>query len=184
MRNPESDEAVLSGCHSSALEAASSLELAYEFGTGDERSYGWTSSAGELAMSSRLQSGPYGMDTKSGTTVQAILCTNDRRRLQSFYSELFGAEEVSRVPEKGRVFSVSLRLGDSELGIVVYRKGAAIAPARIILAVFVENVDELLPRVEPAGGRVLGPANDMPWGHRVAHVTDPDGNPVNLTQRL
>jgi uncharacterized glyoxalase superfamily protein PhnB len=31
---------------------------------------------------------------------------------------------------------------------------------------------------------VRGKAEDMPWGHRVAHVADPDGNPINLTQQL
>ena len=28
---------------------------------------------------------------------------------------------------------------------------------------------------------MLGPPNDMPWGQRVAHIQDPDGNTVNLT---
>ena len=32
--------------------------------------------------------------------------------------------------------------------------------------------------------RVLGPPNDMPWGQRVAHILDPDGNTVNLTEPL
>ena len=36
--------------------------------------------------------------------------------------------------------------------------------------------------MEPAGGLVLGPPNDMPWGQRVAHIHDPDGNTINLTQ--
>jgi predicted enzyme related to lactoylglutathione lyase len=31
---------------------------------------------------------------------------------------------------------------------------------------------------------VLGPPNDMPWGQRVAHVHDPDGNMVNLVQQV
>jgi len=31
---------------------------------------------------------------------------------------------------------------------------------------------------------VLGPPNDMPWGQRVAHILDPDGNTVNLTEPL
>lgn len=35
-----------------------------------------------------------------------------------------------------------------------------------------------------AGGEVGGSAHDMAWGHRVAHVTDPDGSPINLTQQL
>ncbi len=57
-------------------------------------------------------------------------------------------------------------------------------PGRVAVADFVENVDDLLPRVKPAGGKVHRTAKDMPWGHRVAHITDPDGNPINLTQQL
>lgn len=48
----------------------------------------------------------------------------------------------------------------------------------------VDDVNGLLDRVEPAGGRVLGPSTDVPWGQRVAHVHDVDGNMVNLTQSL
>jgi hypothetical protein len=40
--------------------------------------------------------------------------------------------------------------------------------------------DVLLPRVADLGGRVTGGPTDMPWGHRVAHVRDPDGNALNL----
>ncbi|WP_245160258.1 hypothetical protein [Blastococcus sp. CT_GayMR20] len=36
--------------------------------------------------------------------------------------------------------------------------------------------------IEPA--RHPGPADDMPWGQRVAHIKDPDGNVPNLTQQL
>ncbi len=54
----------------------------------------------------------------------------------------------------------------------------------MLLSVNVENVDALLERVAAAGGKVLGPANDMPWGHRVAHIKDPDGNAVNLTRTI
>ena len=58
------------------------------------------------------------------------------------------------------------------------------APQRMLLSVDVEAVDELLPLVTRYGGRVLGLPNDMPWGQRVAHVQDPDGNAVNLTQSI
>ncbi|MGB8938712.1 MAG: VOC family protein [Streptomyces sp.] len=39
-------------------------------------------------------------------------------------------------------------------------------------------------RVAALGGSVLGAPNDMPWGQGVAHIRDPDGNPVNLTQPI
>lgn len=43
------------------------------------------------------------------------------------------------------------------------------------------------PDARPGGGAgrsVRGGPNDMPWGQRVAHIQDPDGNPVNLTQPI
>jgi predicted enzyme related to lactoylglutathione lyase len=123
-------------------------------------------------------------DQSSEFAIQPILCTKDIERLSSFYTKLLGAEEHMRVPGNKGPFLVELRLGGAGLGLVVYKRGADAAAGRITVAVFVENVDDLLPRVEPAGGKVLGPAKDMPWGHRVAHITDPDGNPVNLTQQL
>jgi predicted enzyme related to lactoylglutathione lyase len=52
------------------------------------------------------------------------------------------------------------------------------------VSVTVDKVDALLDRVEPAGGRVRGPPNDMPWGQRVAHIVDPDGNTANLCRPI
>jgi predicted enzyme related to lactoylglutathione lyase len=117
-------------------------------------------------------------------TVRAILVTPDVERLRSFYTELLGATEVIRFPEAGPVFYVGLRLGDSELGLTADEKVETGEPVRILLSIDVPDVDALLPRVEDLGGRAPGPANDMPWGQRVAHITDPDGNAVNLTQDL
>ena len=63
------------------------------------------------------------------------------------------------------------------------------APQRILLNVNVADlgigdVDGLLEHVETLGGRVLGPPSNMPWGQRVAHIQDPDGNTVNLTEPI
>lgn len=56
--------------------------------------------------------------------------------------------------------------------------------SRIQLSIGVDDVDETLGRVEALGGSVRSGPNDMPWGQRVAHIQDPDGNPVNLTQPI
>ncbi len=53
-----------------------------------------------------------------------------------------------------------------------------------LLSIDVPDVDALLPQVERLGGTATSGANDMPWGQRVAHIKDPDGNVVNLTQQL
>ncbi|MCR3749185.1 VOC family protein [Lentzea californiensis] len=115
--------------------------------------------------------------------VQPIIVTPDLDRAQAFYSQVLGAAEVLRYPAEGPVFFKTLKIGDGELGLVVQETDVSL-PARIVLSIDVEDVDAVLPLVEAAGGRVRGPANDMPWGQRVAHVFDPDGNPVNLTQKI
>jgi predicted enzyme related to lactoylglutathione lyase len=117
------------------------------------------------------------------TSVQPILVSRDLERLSGFYRALLGAVEVRRVPAEGPTFFVGLRIGDSELGVVSV-DDAPEGPQRMLLSIDVADVDALLPRVAALGGSVAGPANDMPWGQRVAHVRDPDGNPVNLTQQL
>ena len=116
-------------------------------------------------------------------TVRPFLVSRDLERLAGFYRSLLGAAETERVPSDGPTFFVGLRLGDSEFGVVTNGDAPA-GPQRILLSVDVPDVDALLPRVAELGGQVSGPANDMPWGQRVAHVQDPDGNRVNLTQTI
>jgi len=48
------------------------------------------------------------------------------------------------------------------------------------LFVYVEDVDATIARLRAAGARVVREAADMPWGERVAFVTDPEGNMVSL----
>ena len=117
------------------------------------------------------------------SSVQPILVSRDLERLAGFYRSLLGAVETERVPTDGPTFFVGLRIGDSDLG-VVSDGDAPDGPQRMLLSVDVPDVDALLPRVADLGGHVQGPPNDMPWGQRVAHVQDPDGNTVNLTQQL
>ena len=118
------------------------------------------------------------------TTVRPIIVTADLDRLLAFYTGLLGAKETFRYPDEGPVFSVGLSLGNSELDVVANADVEPGSPGRVLLSIEVSDVDALLERVAGLGGHVRGPANDMPWGQRVAHLTDPDGNVVNLTQTL
>jgi predicted enzyme related to lactoylglutathione lyase len=94
------------------------------------------------------------------------------------------AEERFRYPAEGAAFYVGLRLGDSELGLSADADVRPGGPGRMLLSIEVPDVDPLLPKVGELGGTAPGPANDMPWGQRIAHIKDPDGNVVNLTQQL
>src|SRR4051812_7204858 len=106
------------------------------------------------------------------TTVFPIIATRDLDRLLHFYTDLFGGVEFQRV---GRFF-VGLTIGDGQLGLVAVDDADLDAPQRILINVAVPDVDALLEAVAAAGGKVEGPPNDMPWGQRVAHIQDPDGN--------
>jgi uncharacterized glyoxalase superfamily protein PhnB len=116
--------------------------------------------------------------------VRPIIVTADLDRLLAFYTGLLGAEEVMRFPDDGPVFYVGLRIGDSELGLSSDTGVSPGDPGRMLLSVEVTDVKALLPRVPDLGGTATSGANDMPWGQRVAHIKDPDGNVINLTQEL
>jgi predicted enzyme related to lactoylglutathione lyase len=123
------------------------------------------------------------------TTIQPVIVTPSLPLLLAFYKALFGAVEISRVPDDGPAFYVGLQIGNAELGVVADGDARIDAPQRILLNINVAdlnvgNVDALLEHVEALGGRVLGAPNDMPWGQRVAHIQDPDGNTVNLAQPI
>jgi predicted enzyme related to lactoylglutathione lyase len=115
------------------------------------------------------------------TSIHPIASTPDLPRLRAFYEAVLGATQTLRVPEDGPEFYVEMRIGASTLGLVQEAGTQIGAPVRIILSADVADVDALLPVVVSAGGTVPGQANDMPWGQRVAHVHDPDGNMLNLT---
>jgi predicted enzyme related to lactoylglutathione lyase len=122
-------------------------------------------------------------------TLQPVIVTPSMPLVLAFYKALFGAVEISRVPEDGPAFYVGLQIGNAELGVVADGDARIDTPQRILLNVNVGDldvgdVDGLLEHVEALGGRVLGPPNDMPWGQRVAHIQDPDGNTVNLAQPI
>ncbi len=113
--------------------------------------------------------------------VTPMIITHDLERLARFYAGVAGATETSRTPDDGPTFYLGLRIGDSELGIVADDSVEGAPAGRVLLSVEVPDVDAALSRVASLGGHAPAPANDMPWGQRIAHVTDPDGNAVNLT---
>ncbi len=117
-------------------------------------------------------------------TIRPIIVTSDLERLLGFYTGLLGAREVMRFPEDGPLFYIGLALDDSELGLSSDSGVTPGEPGRMLLSIEVPDVHALLPKVEGLGGTATGGSNDMPWGQRVAHIRDPDGNVVNLTQQL
>ncbi|WEH39219.1 VOC family protein [Streptomyces sp. AM 2-1-1] len=118
------------------------------------------------------------------STIQPVILTANQDGLLGFYTHVFGAEEVFREPAEGPAFYLGLRIGDTVLGLVARTDTGTGAAPRILLDITVDDVEATLGRVTALGGTVRGGPTDMPWGQRVAHILDPDGNPVNLTQPI
>ncbi len=118
------------------------------------------------------------------STIRPIIVTHDIERLAAFYMALLQAEHTMRYPEAGAAFYIGLQVGNSELGLSSAAEVRPGDPGRILLSIDVPDVDAVLPRVTELGGTAESGANDMPWGQRVAHIKDPDGNLINLTQEL
>ena len=113
-----------------------------------------------------------------------VLYAKDVEALAAFYVAL-GFEEHVRMPgPDGSAGFIGLRRDTAELAITTEdspRMLAGVEPGpgpRGELFVYVADVDATVAGLDS----VLREPADMPWGERVAFVTDPEGNIVTLAQ--
>jgi lactoylglutathione lyase len=104
----------------------------------------------------------------------------------SAFYEALGFDRHFQLPAEGEPGYVGLRRDGHELAIVsrdwpsqqyALSVGEGV---RFELFVYVDDVDANVARLRADGSTVLSEPAAMPWGERVAYVTDPDGNPVAL----
>jgi lactoylglutathione lyase len=105
--------------------------------------------------------------------------------------ELLGFERHVQLPPDGEPGYVGLtRDGAGELAVThaqwaADRYGLSLGNGpRFEMYVYVEDLDATLARLIHAHVEVLRDAEDMPWGERIATITDPEGNPVALCQEM
>ncbi|HWM09494.1 MAG TPA: VOC family protein [Solirubrobacteraceae bacterium] len=115
-----------------------------------------------------------------------IVYVRDIPKALEFYGELLGYEEQSRVPAEGDAMFVGLRRDASELGLVhesspqqLINQGIGDGP-RFEMFVYVDNVDDTVGKLREADVSVLREPETMPWGERIAYVSDPEGNPITV----
>jgi len=101
----------------------------------------------------------------------------------AFYEGL-GFTRHFQLPPDGEPAYFGLRRGAAELAIVSMdwpRQHYDLEPGerpRFEMFVYADDVDGTVEMLRARGIRVLREPADMPWGERVAYVTDPEGNPV------
>jgi len=125
------------------------------------------------AMSTTVSYIPEGL-----TAVTPYLIVRDSTAAIDFYKDVFGATEMMRHEEGGTVVHAKLRIGGSavELGEHAERptpEGDDLPPVGMHL--YVEDADAVLAKATAAGGRVLYPIQDQPYGDREVSIVDPFG---------
>ena len=116
-----------------------------------------------------------------------VIYTDDVARLVRFYTAL-GFEKKYQFPPEGDAGYVSLRRGESDLGITTKDSPRELAGIevgtgpRFEMFVYVEDLDACVEALRKDGVRIFAEPREMPWGERLCYVSDPDGNPVALAQ--
>lgn len=116
--------------------------------------------------------------------IMPMLSVADMAASRHFYEAVLGGILVYQFPPEGEPVFLTLKFGESELGLGVLSDkgvhGRPLRPAtghRIQLCINVDDVDAALEAL--AAPVVMAPV-DQPWGERAAYVEDPDGNLVML----
>ena len=105
-----------------------------------------------------------------------IISVRDLPAVRDFYERL-GFAQTYQFPPEGEPGFVTMERGASSIGIGA---GGATDEDRFGYWVYVADVDATVAELRAHGAPVVSEPRDEPWGERVAHVRDPDGNLVYL----
>ncbi len=116
-------------------------------------------------------------------SVTPYLIVKDASGAIEYYKKAFGAKELFRISgPDGKLGHAELKIGDS---IVMLADEApqmgALAPGTIggspvQLMLYVDDVDEVVPRAVAAGAKIVRPVADQFYGDRSGGIEDPFGH--------
>jgi lactoylglutathione lyase len=122
------------------------------------------------------------------TLAYAILFAADLERSIRFYRDVLGiplrfsTESYAEFETEGAKFALYARAHLPEL--IGQEAPADRAPwPQAEIAFFVEDPDAEHDRLRDASVAILAQPTDRPWGERTLHVSDADGNVIELTRR-
>lgn len=121
--------------------------------------------------------------------IEVGLVTADGAPMLSFYCDLLGFEPVAKIPFPGVGVVNRLSRGVSTLRILELEKPPAAAPVRgeftattgiRYLTVWLDDLDTTVSRCREQGHPIVVEPRELRPGVRVAMVTDPDGNTIEM----
>jgi len=135
------------------------------------------------------------VNTKSGVprgyqAVMPYLRVRDAASAIRFYKKVFGAAERYRLKMGGKIGHAELELGGSTIMISdEFPEVNAVGPkalkgTSVGLAVYVDNVDQVVAKAVKAGAKVRRAAADQFYGDRAAQIEDPFGHVWSIQSRI
>jgi PhnB protein len=115
-------------------------------------------------------------------TATPFLVVKDAAEAIDFYTRAFGAKELMRVEDKGRISHAQFRIGNSRFMLADEQPEAGVrgprsyggSPLRIFL--YVANVDNFVGRAVAIGAKLQQPVDDTRYGDRSGCLEDPFGH--------
>jgi PhnB protein len=111
-----------------------------------------------------------------------MLTVKDASSAADFYRRAFGAEEVSRAAAPTGQLVIELVLQGQRFFAVDENPAAfnvspgSLGATTVRLSLVVDDPDALAAQVVAAGGRMIFPVGDQPYGMRQGRVADPEGH--------
>ena len=111
-----------------------------------------------------------------------MLTVRDGRTAVDFYEKAFGAKELSRQTTPTGQLIVELSIGEERFFAVEENRAAfnqspeTLGGTSVRMSLVVADPDALWKRAVAAGGRVIFPIGDQPYGMRQGRIADPSGH--------
>jgi PhnB protein len=114
--------------------------------------------------------------------VTPYLVVKGAARALDFYTQAFGATELMRYEDNGKIGHAEMRIGNGivmladehpERGFTAPKRGAS---SPVSLMMYVQDVDAVIAKAEKAGATVERPVEDQFYGDRAGGIIDPFGH--------
>ncbi len=115
-------------------------------------------------------------------SVSPYLIVKDAARAIDFYTQAFGATELMRYDDDGKIAHAEIRIGKGivmladeypDRGFTGPKPGE---PSAVSLMMYVDDVDAVVAKAEKAGATIERPVADQFYGDRAGGIVDPFGH--------
>jgi PhnB protein len=116
------------------------------------------------------------------TELTPFLTVKNARVIVEFYKKAFGAIEISRQSSPSGQFIIEMSLdGEHFYAVDENPAGFNLSPTTlggttVRMSLIVEDPDAVADRAVAAGGRIIFPIADQPYGMRQGRIADPEGH--------